>query len=191
MKLISKRVKRGGRPGTCAKSLNMEDCNTNPLGCVWNSKTGKCSKKKVQAMSASPVSRPAFDVSGEIDITIGSWNLYIPEDNGKLTLFENPGQSNRRTYTVPINSNWNKLKIVKPSSFDPEFEESIIEFDLFYFRVSNSGIFELTFGMEYTLFAIKIPIEVANLIREVLHQKSRSSKTTPIVWACPPGCVRA
>jgi hypothetical protein len=186
MKQISKRLKRGGRPTTCAKSINIDDCNANPLGCVWSSKTLKCSKKKVKAMSASP----AIDVSGEIDITIGSWNLYIPEDNGKLTLFENPGQSNRRTYTVPINSNWNKLKIVKPSSFDPDFEESIIEFDLFYFRVSNSGIFELTFGMEYTLFAVKLPIEVANLIREVLHQKSITSTTTPIVWACPPGCVR-
>jgi hypothetical protein len=173
MKQISKRLKRGGRPTTCAKSLNIEDCNANPLGCVWNSKTGKCSKKRVKAMSAGPASSPvAIDVSGEIDITMGDWNLYIPEDNGKLTLFENPGQSNRRTYTIPINSNWDKLRIVKPSSLDPDFEESIIEFDLFHFRVSNSGIFELTFGMEYTLFAIKLPIDVANLIREVLHQKS-------------------
>jgi len=188
MKQISKRLKRGGRPTTCAKSLNIEDCNANPLGCVWSSKTGKCSKKKVKAISAGPV---ASDLSGEIDITMGDWNLYIPEDNGKLMLFENHGKPNRRTYTVPINSNWNKLQIVKPSSLDPDFEESIVEFDFFYFRVSNSGIFELTFGMEYTLFAIKLPIEVANLIREVLHQKSISSKTTPIVWACPPGCVRA
>jgi hypothetical protein len=145
----------------------------------------------VKSISAGPASSPALDVSGEIDITLSNWNLYIPEDNGKLTLFENPGQSNRRTYTVPINSNWNKLKIAKPSSFDPDFEESIIEFDFFHFRVSNTGIFELTFGMEYTLFAIKIPIDVANLIREVLQKKSITSKTTPIVWGCPPGCVRA
>ena len=167
MKQISKRLKRGGRPGTCNKTLNIEDCIVNPLGCVWSSKTGKCSKKKVKAMSAVP--GPALDVSGEIDITIGNWNLYIPEDNGKLTLFENPGQSNRRTYTVPINNNWKKLKIVKP---DPDFEESIIEFDLFHFRVSNSGIFELTFGMEYTLFLIKLPIDVADLIRTILYEKS-------------------
>ncbi len=172
MKQISKRLKRGGRLGTCAKSLNAEDCNASLLGCVWNSKTGKCSKKKVKSMSAGPASSPALDVSGEIDITIGNWNLYIPEDNGKLTLFENPGQSNRRTYTVPINNNWKKLKIIKPDRSDPDFEESIIEFDKFYFRVSNSGIFELTYGMEYTLFFIKLPINVTDLIRTILYEKS-------------------
>ena len=179
MKQKSRRlIKRGGRPPVCPTLTNKDDCESNLAGCSWNVKTSKCTKKReTKTSSTQPIPKSSqsgytINASGEIDITIGNWNLYIPDDSDKIVLFENPGKPNRNTYTVPIKNNWKKLRIIKPDRSDPNFEESVIEFDLFYFRVSNSGIFELTLGMEYTLFFVHVPTDVANLVRQVLLQKS-------------------
>lgn len=132
--------------------------------CIWG-KTDKCRKKPNKYTRKTIKADNIIMKNGEFTLMVNKW--LIVASNESLQLIENYGKNNKKIYTIPIQNKWSNFVIEKD---DDGFEAYKLNNNQMYFRMTNTGSFELNYDGDYQIFYIKVPMNVFNGIKTILYK---------------------